>query len=870
MTEKTLMPCYKYIVRRITTEEEKLEFAKAFISQYISNGLAHDDVMVRYCATASYRTNKNLNMLSYNGTVLSKEEFLQAVSIDAHIKRYKSCQAYAKHVGTDIAPCCRLCELSPTYCNDCLQYEYRAIKYINHSIDNLNYFTSIANQSFFRSVIDLNDRSAAAAAPVIISLLRECYLQIKQKGVNYFSVGIDGSRMSDGDRLKSLMPTILPQMIDSNPRMVHALSNIMVENVLMSDNLKQDELNNIAGAIDIKYNHRLPVHKKDTVSAEPTEPASEPVSAEPSEQAASKESPEETVMVQPAQVSPKPVEPKPDQPKPIVSVHPPVAENVQTPSAVSAPDYCLGDDISDSMIEDGLRTIYGAYSPIISADEIPIDFNEDIAILPDDDDYDLTVKFADIILCHPESWKSDSGTATGIQSDVVPVDEPVPAKSIVAEPTTPESVSPAAKPVDINTDTGCETSDVNENTAKDAPDITAGDTVIDPLVAHPIEANTIYLPAVTMQMLKSYLHPVEGSENDIASAVMLDKDLPIEIMADHGTYYAVIWVRKLRRYYYCALSAMPSGLSELLSHQSIRKICYQPYYLYSLCRIKGVRLRNVYSLYSMHMLLIGHDVTMSYREIIELYTSGKNFEPVSFGVPVVDEILGGLPNYRVCRAEQEVLTLRLSKDSQLAAQLQPYKDEVLGTSFLRAANFEDAGTLFDIDGEGVLTFNENFDRRVMKAGFLLTYNIDDPELDNINKNAIFMAALIDLAVKGRVRKLDIQLMTICDGHMILYIASDHYQLISTLIQVFFNQYALKHGMEKFGLVVAHEKVVPSCDVMPQEKNLDVKTVDDLENRAESDKTVNVTVHTEPQKDIEPKKNVARKSFTSTGNGTMEL
>ncbi len=84
-----------------------------------------------------------------------------------------------------------------------------------------------------------------------------------------------------------------------------------------------------------------------------------------------------------------------------------------------------------------------------------------------------------------------------------------------------------------------------------------------------------------------------------------------------------------------------------------------------------------------------------------------------------------------------------------------------------------------------------------------------------------MLGLAELSKKGRFYKYNIQLVTITDGSMILFIGDYEYELIITLLQKFYNHYAQRIRTGRFDIVVSHQRYmsedslgVKSAPVLP--------------------------------------------------------
>ncbi len=264
-----------------------------------------------------------------------------------------------------------------------------------------------------------------------------------------------------------------------------------------------------------------------------------------------------------------------------------------------------------------------------------------------------------------------------------------------------------------------------------------------------------------------------------------------------------MFVRNLGRYYYCKLDGnMPNVVEASLRSQSIRKICYQPYYLYSICRLYDVRISAVYSLYSMDAFLHPAALPCKYEEFFDLYKHDYSYSPLSgSGFEDFDRMC----NFMQCYIQMNARQLRAINNKELVRQ-QMCKDEILGSSFLRIINMKSNEYLFDLDSDGNVVYNMSYDVSARHDGFIVTYTIGMDDVPELSRKELYMMGLVELSDKGRFAKYNIQLITMSDVSMVLFVGIKEYELIITLLQKFYNRYALKQHLEKFTLDVDHQRI----------------------------------------------------------------
>ena len=332
-----------------------------------------------------------------------------------------------------------------------------------------------------------------------------------------------------------------------------------------------------------------------------------------------------------------------------------------------------------------------------------------------------------------------------------------------------------------------------------------------PAVA-PILAGDIPLPCVSRRGLIDNISQV-GNENIelIVPAVLKDGNLSLEcIIDDYGKYAIVFWVRPLEQFFFSYFINMHEGLKELLSHKRIRKICYQPYYLYSLCKMHDMQIKHVNSFHSVHIHILNPGTSMSYREIVELYTGKKCFDQPIDMLYELNEFMRGIPFYQIINRIQANMIATNTSNSSYMEDMER-TDEVLGVSYLRSLNFHDDSTLLSFEN-GQLCFNHYINKGAKRAGFLLTYVIENENMDRKIKMKIYLSLLCDLSRTGRMRKLNLQLMTLYDDIMILFLGATEYEFLATYIFIHMYKIGQKYGCGELNVTVSHERCIPECDM----------------------------------------------------------
>lgn len=317
-----------------------------------------------------------------------------------------------------------------------------------------------------------------------------------------------------------------------------------------------------------------------------------------------------------------------------------------------------------------------------------------------------------------------------------------------------------------------------------------------------IQADDILLFHTEKENLADSLTQIEDNNiNIIRKTITNDGDMPCEcIMDGNGAYALILWIRPLRRFFYSYFTDLHTDIRKLFTSNSVRKICYQPYYLYSLCKLHGVRIKHVYSIYSIHLLInIGH--VINYQKLLELYGIIEPEHHFNDSIPELNDLMDRIPFYRMINRIQAKLIASNEKYSSLK-DIALSMDEAIGTSFLRSINFYDDSKLLYIENDQI-KFNHCFKKESRRDGFLLTYSIENKNIDRKTKQRIFTDLLCNLSQKGKIRKFNLQLMTMYDDIMILFIARECYEYFTTYIHIHLYEIAQAYEYEKIHVAISH-------------------------------------------------------------------
>lgn len=764
------MPCHKYMIRAIQTEEDKLSYARAFISKLYETGHTNrEDIMTCYTATSAFRTKQDFYFLSYHDKKMSPEEFFQAVQKDTSIPHFKSCRDYLKRHPQNISAVCRTCPSYTGYTNRSQKTELAILKFVSFSMANLKYFLTISDAKYFRSCYDLAE-NVLSDTPFIVPLPRLCFSTILKCGPEYYEQNL--LAMTDEDRLSSLQSrvisilrarynadTVFPDYV----RIFPTIWKIFVNEISQSEDLSKSDVKDF-----IEYTSIL-----DPAAGRKTRPAK---TAGPSSMA------REDLTLRASQNGSALWETETPGNKTVPS-------GILAPAGVKETSPVPPADNS-SQSEPPERESVPPMQTISDSDPL------DLKVLPEDSSPDTVHNQIDA----PEAGNGDLGSTL---PELSSPDTSSNTSELHEDPTIP--------PIDISPEDDLPAlSQPQTDSSKDiCAKQPAAESSLSPSDAtiklSPIRINDIALPVIRQQDLRKYCNLVVDENADFVTvSVARDQTLFLECLQDDkGDHILLIWVPLYHKFYYGEFAYLHRRLKEILAYKSICKVCYQPYYLYSLSKYYAVPARNVYSIFSVHVALTGFNVSMTYQDIIEMYTCGKRFEQMVANVPVLNNFIGGLPLYEtIYHNLKQIVDKVPSLQKKIARSF--LLDEVNGTSYMRCINFEDTDLLFTFCKDGTIQYNNNYVKKVKRNGALVTYVIENTDYTREARRSVYEALLADLAKAGRIRKLNIQLVMLTGDILMIFIGANGFELLDTTIKVMFSKFATDHGIDSFHILVSRE------------------------------------------------------------------
>lgn len=225
-----------------------------------------------------------------------------------------------------------------------------------------------------------------------------------------------------------------------------------------------------------------------------------------------------------------------------------------------------------------------------------------------------------------------------------------------------------------------------------------------------VEADSrVCVPLVNMAELEHFSLNLDNNDSHLLSLfeshVLKDKRLSIELVLVDEKCFLLMYSPKLHAYFHsaCADDVVKGVISELLSYSSVTKFCYSPYMLVGMMRRFGMRVKNLWSLYSMSSLLY-----RNHREPMESMLEKMGAAVAVGGVTVraVGDITSVALKYMHCYHNLFYRNKRtlLKRGLYNAYEEQNMFDLALSLSYLQAVYASDVSYLFKLSGAGNYVF----------------------------------------------------------------------------------------------------------------------------------------------------------------------
>lgn len=779
MVKTVMSPCFRYLIRHAAkNEKDLLRFAKFFFALMSSRGIDDDNAAIQYSLLLSCLTGmaEHVDILSYKGERLNPTDFRKRVMADDSIDSVSDCYSYCFEILGDNS-ICRICPSTNacSYVNENEENEYKILRFIHESADNLKYFKEHKKPKavVFKSEIDLA-AELPYDYPVVVSIAKECCYKIVSKtskiSTQHYSLNLPLNERLENLKPGTRMPLVkqdarVDELCQINPSVVAIAWAEASRKILAAPLIKKEELSRVMGndfrnkkgegkATDENFLVYLSTLDDgvDASKISEADSSSTPLLAE--------------AMAEMENMRDVPFEDEPSEVSADNSTG--VIDEEYVPSEDMGSEYSDADIYSDS-------DIYGI------GEEMPFEESEPAAASDDNADTD-------------EKPFSDEGAAEG---------SPV-AESVAEEPA--DANGSFADDAEEDDEFGDDWFRVEDEWAV-AEEDTSGDNVpeTDDTDAPSGDEGSQNPPSSESSLADEfdpYNSPIILSLKELFDIAEPFKEVPetdvhmkkisVEVVYAEGEYYMLFYFRKCKKAFYAPFKNTDEHSLEsakgLLSARSKVLITYQPYYLYSLCRIHGYRIRNVYSIFSADRVIFdrGGKKVMGAEEILSFYAKDRESEWIP-GCSA-KERLSYMSLYRYIKALQGYM---LEQKSAGISDIISYYDQLMGLSYLDSG--DRYNRLFFVNDEtSMFTFERVLPSNYGKDSIAVTY-----EITKGNPQVFLFECLLKLIPDMKMQLCGYYLYSVEKKKFTVMIPAAAYELTTDLIEAKYNAYAHEHPTEEF-------------------------------------------------------------------------
>ncbi len=186
MEKSSIPPCYKYIVRNISTEDQRHIYTLNYYANMDKRKVVRQESDMLYILNKTPETCGE--MFSIGGVKFDVAEYVKQVA-DLPGMKADSCAKYYRSVlGNDQRNnLCHLCRFSKSYCNNEYSEECRVFRYLVTSPDNFNKLASDITPDIFRSESDIAE-GLVSPIPALVPLLKLAFQQLLDNQVGLFAL----------------------------------------------------------------------------------------------------------------------------------------------------------------------------------------------------------------------------------------------------------------------------------------------------------------------------------------------------------------------------------------------------------------------------------------------------------------------------------------------------------------------------------------------------------------------------------------------------------------------------------------------------------------------------------------------------------
>ena len=815
MNEK--LACAYYALRYVQNDEDMRKFAAWFLATQIKNHplKKNDPKKAKEAAidefTLFWSTEKrratSLTELVYDGAVMPSSAYAEAVVNDTAVVPGKSCSDWVSRFDDCMKASCKLCAFGGAGMNKNTAAERSVLQFLAEKKEHLNAFHSAGgNEHFFRSHLDIGE-DIRLSRPYVFPVLRYFYEEMVRLPDVFYAPDTPKGRFS-AKRVKN-------NVLDLPSKAIKAASIPDYSTFSgLTEGIYRDLCSSILSAKEIDENDmRLTVAKW--------------LSNEKKERSGKKAGKSEKM---------------PEIENTGVSG---ASEAVLVPEKQkNAPDAVFGDENVPSGANTAQKSHTGHVTGAVETDES----GENNANYPDEKCKDIFQKKQEVqeLLAGKNEYvkeeKPDFSEQQYPAADTSPPAEPPDDNEIKSDiSATKDSFNDLQNSDNDETrktersNNGCmqlgdtdncflknddQFIDINANfqtnNLQKSTEIDTTEFIIPedkpglPTKRPPSDPDDIIMLHKIPERILKKLIPFHKCAADVFAYTANIGILPIEIIQDdYGEYYYLLWMANGRYFAFCPVSessgTLPAEMILLLRKRSTVKVCWQPYFLHAVSRSIGLNVENVHSIFTVDLLLNKNALPCGYDELVRYYAAvlrGKAVKEKDME-PALSPLYNAMPYY----ADVLHVQLREGRLSPDEYKRSSSYDTVLGISYLLSLNFKTDKIAFQMSPDGRISFLPYGEMEALRQGFLITYAINEEDIPGHCAIDLYKNALIYLEQTGRFRKINMQIIRLDENVLHLFVEKKCHEYLTTVLQNFFNKWAVKNEIAQFALIVDHKPIM---------------------------------------------------------------
>lgn len=746
------MPCHKYIFPKLSNTADALSYERILVDTLSVCGCSDSDIMVAL-TLQNARVFENPSLASYSfidwkGTTMGND-LLSNIRLDSSIALYKRCsQFYAKFDSRTTA--CKICPLSKRCVNINGFHEKRLLRYMYESEENFSYFLEkgITGADFSFSY-DLMEQGKAER-PCLFALTKHLFHALEKESER-------GAYFSSEER--SFLPSMKKYLIASVKQTKPPKAYMSSEWSMRSVEYFEEQLFSVPLCSKKEAEQSYSRLHKHSATKDRT-----------SLNKASNLSPEELLPSSRGQAGKQ----KGNQPSGSRSVK---RDSVKKNMGDKEPDVQTLDMLS--LLEASLP----------KKDDVTA--NTQTSIEGEEDESSVTGGST-----YPQ-WSSNEAVSLQLPVVYVPDDYN---NEIAVDASGDNTVGISDK--SGNSGFSTESKVPLENDSTGTSDTAAGPSFAFTDSSDGVSETTFYeiarcgsllleIPSISVEELRHFAIILDESDARLLTifenSVLQGKVLCLELVRVGTIGVLLMWVPKLHSFVACGLKHKDI-VSPLLSYNSVRKVCFHPYLLYSVFAEHGIVIKNLHAILTAFSITHGGVEGELYEDVFDCYHANRSVSGVTFK-PEGEyscSYIRYMPSYLfVMRKQLKSMDNRVIQFERAAAF-----DECLGMSYIPYRYIDKGSFLFDMTRPGEYLFSSEECLNTCHEGTFLTYCI----MKSVSPAPrIVYDVLSELASAGRFRTYPMIITAFSKNQFTVYVLQEYVEYISTVFNVAFLSYIERTG-----------------------------------------------------------------------------